>query len=78
MGVTLFETEGGKRMLLAIDYTPFDNREKGPKQAVVQLNMPDVIGAVCDRKLMVGKKNGTVRELRFEIAPRESVFIELL
>lgn len=78
VGVTLFETEGGKRMLLAIDYTPFDNREKGQKQAVVQLNMPDVIGAVCDRKLMVGKKNGTVRELRFEIAPRESVFIELL
>jgi len=78
VGVTLFETESGKRELLAIDYTPFDNREKGTRQAVVKLNVPNVKEVRSDRKLLVGRKNGNVTELRFDIAPYESVFIDLL
>ena len=78
VAVTIFETESGKRELLAIDYTPFDNREKGVHQAVVRLNMPDVKDVRSDRDMFVGRKGGAVAELRFDIAPHESVFIDLL
>ena len=76
--VTLFETESGKRELLVIDYTPFDNREHGVHQTTVRLDMPDVTGVRSDRALLSGKKGGVVREIRLAIAPHESVFIDLL
>ena len=78
VAVTLFETLDGRRELLVIDYTPFDNREHGVHPAVVRLDMPGVTGAHSERPLWIGRKDGIVRELRFHIAPRESVFIELL
>lgn len=77
VGVTLFEDQNGKTMLLAIDYTPFDNREHQEKEAIVAVSLPNVTDAMCDRPLFVGKKNGLVKELRFDIRPHESVFIEL-
>lgn len=77
VGVTLFETQSGKTELLAIDYTPFDNQEHGDKEAVIQISLPNVVDAKCDREIFVGKKNGCVKELRFYIKPHESVFVEL-
>ncbi len=77
VGTTLFETETGKTELLAIDYTPFDNREQTVRQAVVKLNLPWVTEVRCDRDIFVGKENGIVKELRFDILPHESVFVDL-
>ncbi len=75
VGVTLFETQDGRTELLAIDYTPFDNTVQGPHQAVIRLDLPDAIGVQCDREIFVGKLNGIVKELRFDILPHESVFV---
>ncbi len=77
MGLSLFETESGKTTILAIDYTPFDNTEKGVKQAVVNVNMDDVIDAKSNSEIMIGKKDGVVKELRFDIKPHGFVFIDL-
>ncbi len=77
VGTTLFETKGGKTELLVIDYTPFDNREQTVRQAVVKLNLPWVKEVRCDRDIFVGKENGFVKELRFDILPHESVFVDL-
>ncbi len=76
-GVTLFETAKGGTALLAIDYTPFDNRAHGVKQAVIKLNLPGVTGVQCDKPVFVGKKDGIVREVRFDMLPHESVFLDL-
>ncbi len=78
VGVTLFESEKGAITLLAIDYTPFDNQTHGHKEAVVHVNMEGVRDVRCNREVFVGKKEGSVQELRFDILPHESVFIELL
>ncbi len=78
VGVTLFESETGKAMLLAIDYTPFDNQEHGTKEAVIQLNMDNVTGVLCNRNVFMGKNDGKIQEIRFDILPHESVFVELL
>ena len=77
VGVTLFETKTGKTVLMAIDYSPFDNRPEEAKEAVIQVRLPGIREAACDRDLFVGKKSGQVQELRFAIAPHETVFIEL-
>ena len=76
-GVTLFESEAGKTVLLAIDYSPFDNAPKAEKEAVVAVNLPGIRGAKSDAELFVGKKGGEVRELRFPIMPHGFVFVEL-
>jgi len=78
VGTTLFETEDGRTMLLAIDYTPFDNREHAPKEAVVKINLDGVHHVSSERELFVGKKNGCVTEVRFTIKPHEAVFIEMI
>lgn len=78
IGVTLFETEKGQKVLLAIDYTPFDNKEHGIKEAVVKLNLSGVKAVKSDKKVFCGKLDGKISELRFNIKPHESVFIELL
>ncbi len=78
VGTTLFETEDGRKMLLAIDYTPFDNAEHDIKEAVVRLNMDNITDVKCEREVFVGKKDGRVSEIRFDIKPHESVFIELI
>ncbi|MBR6729087.1 MAG: hypothetical protein IKL80_02905, partial [Clostridia bacterium] len=78
VGVTLFETQEGKNVLLAIDYTPFDNKEHGVKEAVIRLHMDTVTGVSCNREIFTGKKDGKIREIRFNILPHESVFVELL
>ena len=77
VGVTLFETEDNRKMLLAMDYTPFDNKEHSGKEAIVKINMGGVSDAKSDRELFVGKKDGIVKELRFNIREHESVFIVL-
>lgn len=78
VGTTLFETEDGRRELLVIDYTPFDNREPHAHQAVVKLNMPDVTAVRSDKDLFIGTEGGMVKEIRFEILPHESVFVDLI
>ena len=65
-------------MLLAIDYTPFDNREQTQKEAVIKLNMDDVHSVSCDLPVKFAKRNGTVREIRFRIPVHGSAFIQLL
>lgn len=78
VGVTLFKTQKGQCMLLAIDYTPFDNREHENKEAVVRFNMDRLRDVRCNREIFLGKKDGVVREIRFDILPHESVFAELV
>lgn len=77
-GLTLFETESGKTMLLAIDYTPFDNNKKKTKQGIVRINTDDITDVKSDEKLLVGRKDGFVKEIRFDIKPHGFVFVELL
>ena len=78
VGVTLFETNHGKTMLLAMDYTPFDNKGHGVKEAVIRLDMDNVTGISCKRDVFMGKKDGKIQEIRFDVLPHESVFVELL
>lgn len=78
VGVTLFETEKGETALLAIDYTPFDNKPHGEHTAVVMLNMEKVVGAESDVPLVqVHNAAGQLCELRFSIKPHGFCFIKL-
>ena len=78
VGTTLFETQKGETVLLAIDYTPFDNKEPGKRTAVVSINLNGVRDIVSDRDILqVRDKAGELREVRFDILPHESVFIRL-
>lgn len=77
VGVTLFQTEDERLELLAIDYTPFDNKTHDEKEAVIHLNIDTVKDVKCEREILVGRKNGVVREIRFKILPHEAVFVEL-
>lgn len=77
VGTTLFEDENGRTVLLAIDYSPFDNAVRGAKEAVVEINMPDINDASGDIPVKTAKVNGSVREIRFEINPHGFVFIKL-
>ena len=40
--------------------------------------MDSVTDVSCSRDIFVGKKDGKVREIRFNMLPHESVFVELL
>lgn len=77
VGVTLFETEDERQMLLAIDYTPFDNRDSKTKEAVIRLDMEGITDVKSESDIFVGRKAGVVKELRFKISEHESIFIEL-
>lgn len=78
VGVTLFQTQEGKLVLLAIDYSSYDDAEPEEKEAIVALSLPGVIAVESCREILTGKKAGQIRELRFPIRPHEAVFIELL
>ncbi len=78
VGLSLFNTTEGKQVILAIDYTDFDNEEHTSKEAVVEINLDNVVGVKSEHNVFVGKKHGIVKELIFNIKPHESVFIELL
>ena len=78
VGVTLFRTEDERLVLLAIDYTPYDNKNHDEKEAVININLDNIKDVKCERDVFVGRKNGSVREIRFKIKPRESVFVELI
>lgn len=78
VGTTLFETEKGETVLMAIDYAGFDNRQHEKRTAVVALNLEGVTDVVSDRDILqVRDKNGELRELRFDILPHETVFVRL-
>lgn len=79
VGVTLFETEFGDTVLMAIDYTPFDNRAHSEKMAVVRISMQGIYGAVSDTPInQVKNEKGELVELRFPILPHGFSFIKLL
>lgn len=80
VGVTVFEDECGRRVLFAVDHTPFDNRVHGTKEAVVELCTDDVTDVVSDITVRCGRVNGKVKvkELRFDILPHGTAFIELV
>lgn len=77
VGITVFEDEHQNRMLLAIRYTPFDNRTHDVAEAVVTLNMDDVTEITGDLPVKAAKKDGIVREIRFPILPHGFAFIKL-
>ena len=77
VGTTLFETVDGRHVLMCIDYTPFDNMEHIEKEAVVNLSLGGIKSVSSEKEVFSGKKNGNVSELRFNIKPHETVFIEL-
>lgn len=76
VGVTAFTDTHGNRMLLAIQYTPFDNGTHDTTEAVIQLHMDDVTDVSADIPVMVGKSGGIVREIRFAIQPHGFAFIK--
>ena len=79
LGPTLFETESGETVLLAIDYSPVDNVERNGRYVTVELNQKGFRNAESDRDIMVIRdENGDICQLRFHILPQESVFIKLL
>lgn len=78
IGVTLFEDKNGSTMLLAIDYSPFDNVERGEKEAAVKINLPGITGVLSDIPVKTAKKDGAVREIRFNIKPHGFSFIKLI
>ena len=79
VGITLFETNKAKTVLMAIDYSLFDNIEKSKRTAVVSVNMDNVIDVKSDRDVIKVRDNsGKLCELRFDILPHETVFIELI
>ena len=78
VGITLFETEKKQTVLMAIDYSPFDNAPKSEKTAVVSVDMKDIKNVKSDREIVcVRNKAGNLCELRFNILPHETVFIEM-
>lgn len=77
VGITLFETQKGEIQLLAINYTPFDNRAEEEKQAIIKVHMPEITDAESAKDMLVAKKDGRVCELRFNMRPYESVFVKL-
>ncbi len=78
VGITLFHTQDGRKELLAINYTPFDNKEHGVEQAVITFDMEGLKEVKSDREVFVGKKQGIVKEIRFDMMPYESAFVELV
>lgn len=78
VGVTLFRTHDNRNMLLVMDYTPFDNVDRSTKEAIIKLNIDTCRDVKTEREIFVGKKNGIVKELRFDIKAHESVFVELI
>jgi len=79
LGPTLFETEKGETILMAIDYSPMDNIERDARPVTVALNQKGFQNAVSDRDIMILRdENGDICQLRFRILPQESVFIKLV
>ncbi|MBR1968937.1 MAG: hypothetical protein IKA17_01080 [Clostridia bacterium] len=77
VGVTLFESEKGNTQLLAIDYSAYDNREFTEREAVIKINFP-VKEALSEREFTsVRNKDGSVKEIRFNIKPHEAVMFRL-
>lgn len=64
-------------MLLAIDYSPFDNQERTAHEVSVRLFMPDVYNVKSEQEIKSVKVDGIVRELRFDILPHGFCFVEL-
>ncbi len=75
-GVTLFETADGRTELMVTDYAPFDNIPRTEREVAVRLNL-DVADVRSDRPLFIGRKNGTVREIRLRLKSHETAFVEL-
>ena len=63
-------------MLLAIDYSPFDNQERTAHEVSVRLFMPDVYNVKSEQKIKSVKVDGIVRELRFDILPHGFCFVD--
>lgn len=77
VGTTLFEDESGSLMLFAVNYTPFDNQEEKPIEAVVKINLPDITEVSSDILVKAAKIDGKIKELRFDILPHGFAFIKL-
>ena len=79
VGTTLFTTTKGETVLMAIDYTPFDNMEHIKRSAIVSINIDGIKDIASDREIVqVRDHAGELRELRFDILPHETVFIRFL
>ncbi len=77
VGITLFRDENDDEMLLAVDYTPYDNWPHSSKEAIVRIVCEDYSDAQSDAPIKVAKTSGIVRELRFDIKTRGFAFIKL-
>lgn len=77
VGITLFEDEHKNTMLLAINYTPFDNCTHDITEAVVEININDVTEVSSDVSTKTACLNNAIKELRFDIQPHGFAFIKL-
>lgn len=76
-GVTLFESEKGNTQLLAIDYSPYDNRKISKREAVIKINIPTKEISSEREFTSVRDKDGNIKEIRFKVLPHESVMFRL-
>lgn len=48
------------------------------QEAVIHICMDHIIDVKCEREVFAGRKDGKLKEVRFNILPHESVFLELI
>jgi len=77
VGVTLFESEKGNTQLLAIDYSPYDNRNIDQREAIIKINYPTKNISSDHSFVSVCDKYGYIKEIRFKILTHESVMFRL-
>jgi len=78
VGVTLFEACAGHTGLMVTNYKPYDNAERIDTQTVVRFDMENLADVESDREMFVCKKDGIVKEIRFNAQPNETVFAKLI
>ncbi len=78
VSVTAFETVDNRIMILAIDYSAFDNRELKEKMVSVEINLNNIKDVVSDAEFFAGRIDGCVKEIMFDIKPHEAKFFELI
>ena len=70
-------SEKGNTQLLAIDYSPYDNRQISEREAIIKINIPAKEILSERRFTSVRDKDGNIKEIRFKILPHEAVMFRI-
>lgn len=77
VGVTLYEDVQGNTVLFAVDYSPYDNKTHSEHEAIVRIELDDILSAKGCANVKCARVGGYVREIRFDIQPHGYAFIAL-